>query len=85
MDIRQDWPSAVRPGTRVMPRTLTAKIVMRMINGARIRRMIMKIVADAWTSDATGIRPPGRWERSVSRPNSRYQNARSGLLIPPPH
>jgi hypothetical protein len=40
------------PGTNVRPTTLTEKITMRMMSGARIRRITTKIAEDAWAADS---------------------------------
>ena len=58
----------------------TAKITIRTMSGARIRRMTRKIVADAWVADAVGTRQRRVRRSDCSSPvNSRYQNTSSGL------
>ena len=41
------WPAGSSPGISTRPSTLIAKMTIRMISGARIRRMITKMVAEA--------------------------------------
>jgi hypothetical protein len=40
------------PGISVRPTTLTEKMTIRVISGARIRRITRKIVEDAWLEDS---------------------------------
>jgi hypothetical protein len=44
----------------VRPTTLTEKMTMRVISGARIRRITRKIVEDAWLDDSMCTRDGGR-------------------------
>ena len=80
--MRQGRPSASWPGISVSPSVLTAKMTIRTISGARMRRRTRKIVAEAWVADAIGTR------RRRHRPlrallvwpsNSRVQKTSSGL------
>src|SRR5664279_5242465 len=68
---------------RVRPRTLTAKITIRVINGARMRRMIRKTVAEACSPEAIDDARLTRADNSSSRPKSWRQKTSSGLLTEP--
>ena len=61
------------------PRVLIAKITISTISGARIRRMIRKMGAEAVPSADIGTRQRGA-RRTGSVANRRYQNSSSGLL-----
>ena len=50
--MRAGWPSGSTPGINVRPMTLIEKMTMRVISGARIRRMTRKMVEDAWLDDS---------------------------------
>ena len=50
----QGRPSASWPGISFSPSVLTAKMTIRTISGARMRRRTRKIVAEAWVADAIG-------------------------------
>src|SRR5688500_11126826 len=65
----------------VSPSTLTAKMTIRTISGARIRRRIRKTVADAFAADAAATRTDALLARrsSWSVLNRRVQKASSGL------
>jgi hypothetical protein len=67
----------------VRPTTLTEKMTMRVISGARIRRITRKIVEDAWFDDSMCTR---NWVRLVGsrRLNSCAQKINSGLLTGAP-
>ena len=67
--MRARWPSGLMPGISVSPTTLTKKMTIRMISGARIRRMTRKMVADAWRDDSMCARDGTRFGGS-RRPNS---------------
>src|SRR3712207_581956 len=66
---------------RVRPSTLTPKMAMSTISGARIRRRIRKIVSEARLADAAAARSRARRARrsSSSRRRWRAQNVSSGL------
>ena len=57
--MRHGRPSASWPGISVRPRVLIAKITIRTISGARIRRMTRKIVAEAFLEVDIGTRQRG--------------------------
>src|SRR4051794_18559238 len=81
--MRAALPSGSTPGTRVRPMTLTEKMTMRVISGARIRRITRKIVDDAWLDDSRCARAGTRCGGSC-RPNSWVQKTSSGLLTVAP-
>ena len=64
----------------VNPTVLIAKITMRTISGARMRRMTRKIVAEACRDEAIGTRQRGRRLDPVSTASRRYQNASNGFV-----
>ena len=67
--MRAGWPSGPIPGISVRPTTLTEKMTMRMISGARMRRITRKIVEDAWLDDSMCTRDGARLI-GPRRPNS---------------
>jgi hypothetical protein len=67
---------------KVNPTTLTLKITISVMSGARIRRMIRKIATDAWAGSAILAR--SLTLGGAVRPNIWCQNTSSGLLTPDP-
>ena len=56
-------------------------MMIKMINGARIRRMITKIVAEAWSPEPSRARQWMRGRSSSSSPNICFQKTNRTLLI----
>src|SRR5512144_2026674 len=77
-DIGRVIPFGFCPGINVRPSTLTAKIRISPINGARIRRNTRKIVTDASAADASGTRRCLWRTLSDCGPKSRRHKSKSG-------
>ena len=80
--MRAGCPSGSMPGISERPTTLTEKMTMRVISGARIRRMTRNMVEDAWLDDSMCTRD--WWRPFGSRRPNRAQKINSGLLIGTP-